>query len=243
MLVIFQKEVRQFFSSLVGYMAIIVFLLLLGLVVWVFPDVNVFDNRYATLDGFFYYSPLIMCILIPAICMRSFAEEIKTGTYELLATRPVTELQIILGKYLATLFLIFLSILPTLLYFYTISVLASPAGNVDTGGIIGSYIGLFLIGAVFAAIGIFCSAISANEIVAFILALFLCLFLYTAFAYMSHFDFIAGKNDYAVESIGLAAHYDAMSRGVIDSRDVVYFFSFIALFILLTRTSLSSRKW
>lgn len=243
MATIFLKEVKQFFSSLIGYIAISVFLILLGLIVWVFPDINIFDNRYANLDSFFYYAPLVMCILIPAICMRSFAEEIKTGTFELLATRPVTEMQIILGKYFATLFLIFISILPTLLYFLTVYKLASPVGNVDTGGITGSYFALLFIGAVFSAIGIFCSAVSSNEIVAFILALFLCIFLYMAFYYLSHFGIFIGKNDYYVENIGLAAHYDSMSRGVIDTRDVVYFLSVISLFILLTRTTLSARRW
>ena len=243
MTTIFIKEVKQFFSSLIGYVAISVFLLLLGLIVWVFPDVNIFDNRYANLDSFFYYAPLVMCILIPAICMRSFAEEIKTGTFELLATRPVTEMQIILGKYLATLFLILVSVFPTLLYFLAVYKLASPTGNVDTGGITGSYFALFFIGAVFSAIGIFCSAVSSNEIVAFILSLFLCIFLYMAFYYLSHFGVFIGKNDYYVESIGLSAHYDSMSRGVIDTRDVVYFLSVISLFILLTRTTLSARRW
>ncbi len=243
MFAIFKKEVRQFFSSLIGYIAIVVFLVLLGLITWVFPDVNVIDSGYATLDGFFFYAPLVMCILIPAICMRSFAEEIKTGTFELIATRPVTDMQIVMAKYFATLLLIFVSILPTLISYYTIYQLSSPVGNVDTGGIMGSYFGLFLIGAVFAAIGIFCSAVTSNEIVAFILALFLSLLLYMAFFYISHFSLFVGRFDYVIENFGLAAHYDSLSRGVIDSRDLVYFISVISLFILFTRTALSSRRW
>lgn len=243
MFAIFKKEVQQFFSSLIGYAAVIVFLLLLGLATWVFPDVNVLDNGYASLDSFFYYAPMVMFILIPAICMRSFAEEIKTGTFELLATRPVTEMQIITGKYLATLVLILVAILPTAIYYYTIYSLSTPVGNVDTGGILGSYFGLFLIGAVFASIGIFSSAISSNEIVAFILSLFLCFIMYMAFYYISHFGVFVGKNDYFVESLGLAAHYDSMSRGVIDTRDVVYFLSVISLFIVFTRTALARKRW
>lgn len=243
MFAILKKEVQQFFSSLIGYIAMIVFLLVLGLFIWIFPDTNVLDFGYATLDSFFAIAPYVFIFLIPAITMRSFAEEISTGTIELLSTRPVTELQIILGKYFASLLLVFVSILPTLIYFYTVYQLASPVGNVDTGGIWGSYFGLFFLGAVFVAVGIFCSAVTSNQIVAFIVGVFLCFFLYLAFGYISQFGIFVGKHDYLVESIGLSAHYDAMGKGVIDSRDVIYFLSFISLFILLTRTALSSRRW
>lgn len=243
MLAIYLKEIRQFFSSLIGYIAVIVFLLFLGLIVWVFPDVNILDTGYAGLDSFFYYAPMIFLILIPAITMRSFAEEIKTGTIELLSTRPVTDFAMILGKYFAALTLVLIAIVPTLIYFYSVYMLASPVGNVDVGGIAGSYFGLFFLGAVFTAVGIFCSSITSNEIVAFMLAFFLSLILYFAFYYISHFGVFIGKNDYFVESLGLAAHYDSMGKGVIDSRDVVYFISVIGLFLLLTRTILASRRW
>lgn len=243
MFAIFKKEVRQFFSSLVGYIAITVFLLLLGLFLWIFPDTNILDFGYANLDSYFSIAPYIFIFLIPAITMRSFAEEINTGTIELLATRPVTELQIVLGKYFAALLLVFFSIVPTLIYFYTVSRLAEPVGNVDTGGIMGSYFGLFFLGAVFVSIGIFCSAITSNQIVAFIIGVFLCLFIYLAFGYIAQFGVFVGKNDYFVESLGLSAHYDAMGKGVIDSRDVIYFVSIISLFILFTRTAVSGRRW
>lgn len=243
MLAIFKKELQQFFSSLIGYIAIIVFLLVLGLFMWIFPDTSILDFGYATLDSFFSIAPYIFIFLIPAITMRSFAEEINTGTIELLSTRPVTELQIILGKYFAALLLVFIAIVPTFIYFYTVYALASPVGNVDMGGILGSYFGLFFLGAVFVAIGIFCSAITSNQIVAFILGVFLCFFIYLAFSYISQFGIFVGKNDYLVESFGLSAHYDAMGKGVIDSRDVVYFLSLISAFILFTRTALSSRRW
>ena len=243
MYAIFKKEVQQFFSSLVGYIAIIVFLALLGLFIWLFPDTNILDSGYATMDYFFSMAPSIFCILIPAITMRSFAEEIDTGTIELLSTRPVTELQIVLGKYFAALLLVFFSIIPTFIYFYTIYVLASPVGNVDVGGVLGSYFGLFFLGAVFVAIGIFCSSITSNQIVAFIVGVFLCFFIHFAFDYISQFGLFVGKNDYLVESFGLGSHYYSMGKGVIDSRDVVYFLSVISLFILLTRTVLSSRRW
>ncbi len=240
---IFLKELRQFFSSLIGYIAIIVFLLVLGLFMWIFPDTSILDFGYATLDSFFSIAPYIFIFLIPAITMRSFAEEINTGTIELLSTRPVTELQIILGKYFAALLLVLIAIIPTFIYFYTVYALASPVGNVDVGGILGSYFGLFFLGAVFVAIGIFCSAITSNQIVAFILGVFLCFFIYLAFSYLSQFGIFVGKNDYLVESFGLSAHYDAMGKGVIDTRDVVYFLSLISAFILFTRTALSSRRW
>lgn len=240
---IFLKELKQFFSSLIGYIAIIVFLLVLGLFMWIFPDTSILDFGYATLDSFFSIAPYIFIFLIPAITMRSFAEEINTGTIELLSTRPVTELQIILGKYFAALLLVFIAILPTFIYFFTIYSIASPVGNVDVGGILGSYFGLFFLGAVFVAIGIFCSSITSNQIVAFILGVFLCFFIYVAFGYLSQFGIFVGKNDYLVESFGLSAHYDAMGKGVIDSRDVVYFLSIISAFILFTRTALSSRRW
>jgi ABC-2 type transport system permease protein len=224
-------------------MAIIVFLLVLGLFVWVFPDTNVLDFGYATLDSFFDMAPYILIFLIPAITMRSFAEEINSGTIELLATRPVTDLQIILGKYFAALLLVVIAIVPTIVYLITVYFLASPVGNIDLGGMIGSYFGLLFLGAVFVAIGIFCSSITANQIVAFIAGVFLCFFLYVAFDYVAQFGVFIGKNDYLVENLGLSAHYNAMGKGVVDSRDVVYFLSVIALFIAFTKTALSSRKW
>ncbi len=243
MFAIFKKEIQQFFSSLVGYVAIIVFLALLGLFLWIFPDSNVLDTGFANLDYFFYVTPKIFCILIPAVTMRSFAEEINTGTIELLSTRPVTELEIVLGKYFAALALVVITILPTLIYFYTIYHLATPAGNVDIGGVLGSYLGLLFLGAVFVAIGIFSSAITSNQIVAFILAVFLCFSLYISFDYIAQFSTFLGKYDYIIASLGLNSHYDAMGKGVIDSRDVIYFLSVISLFILSTRTALSSRRW
>lgn len=243
MFAIFKKEIQQFFSSLIGYIAIIVFLLVLGLFIWVFPDTNIFDFGYATLDSFFSIAPYIFIFLIPAITMRSFAEEINTGTIELLSTRPVTEMQIILGKYFAALLLVFIAILPTCIYFITVYLLASPVGNVDTGGILCSYFGLLFLGAVFIAIGIFCSSVTSNQIVAFIVGVFLCFFIYLAFGYIAQFGIFIGKSDYLIESLGLSAHYDALGKGVIDTRDVVYFLSVISVFIVFTRTALASRRW
>ncbi|MCS6934366.1 MAG: gliding motility-associated ABC transporter permease subunit GldF [Chitinophagales bacterium] len=240
---IYRKEIQQFFGSLIGYLAIVVFLLVLGLFIWVFPDTSILTYGYATMDSFFYIAPYVLIFLIPAITMRSFAEEISTGTIELLYTRPVTEMQIIAGKYLAALTLVTVAIFPTLVYVVTLYLLAKPVGNIDAGGIAGSYFGLLFLGAVFTAIGIFCSSITANQIVAFIAGVFLCFFLYLAFDYIAQFGAFVGKLDYWVEYIGLSAHYNAMGKGVIDTRDVIYFLSMIALFLLLTQTALSSRRW
>lgn len=240
---IYIKEVRQFFSSLVGFLALLVFLLMLGLFLWIFPDTNILDFGYANIDGLFALSPYIFMLLIPAITMRSFSEELSSGTFELLVTRPVSELQIIGGKYLAAITLIAIALLPTLIYFVTVYRLALPIGNVDTGGIAGSYIGLFLLGCVFAAIGVFASSVTPNQIVAFLFGVFLCFILYQAFGYLAKLGIFFGKNDFIVEQLGIDAHYASMSKGVIDTRDLVYFISVIAGFLLFTKTALSVRKW
>lgn len=240
---IYIKEVRQFFSSLVGFLALLVFLLMLGLFLWIFPDTNILDFGYANIDGLFALAPYIFMLLIPAITMRSFSEELSSGTFELLVTRPVSELQIVGGKYLAAITLIGIALLPTLIYFITVYRVALPVGNVDTGGIAGSYIGLFLLGCVFAAIGIFASSVTPNQIVAFLFGVFLCFVLYQAFGYLSKLGIFFGKNDFIVEQLGIDAHYASMSKGVIDTRDLVYFLSVIAGFLLFTKTALSARKW
>ena len=243
MFTIFLKEINVFFSSLIGYLALAVFFLVTGLFLWIFPDTSLLEYGYATLDYLFILAPWIFMFLIPAITMRSFAEEIKSGTIELLATRPITDLQIIMGKYFAAFVLVIFALIPTLLYFYTIYSLGAPAGNIDTGAVWGSYIGLFFLAACFVAIGIFASAITSNQIVAFILAVFLCFFFFQAFDYLSRLNIFYATFDNIVELIGINSHYNSISRGVVDTRDVVYFLSFISIFILLTKTVLESRKW
>jgi ABC-2 type transport system permease protein len=235
MFTIFSKEVAVFFSSLIGYIAIIVFLLTCGLFLWVFPDTAILDYGYAGLDNLFMLAPWVFTFLIPAITMRSFADEFRSGTMELLATRPISDLQIIGGKYFAALFLVFCALLPTFIYYITIYQLGAPPGNLDTGAIMGSYIGLLLLGASFTAIGIFASSLTQNQIVAFLLAVFLCFFCYTAFDYLSKLDIFYAKIDSFVEWLGINAHYTALSRGVVDTRDVLYFGSFITLFLLMTQ--------
>jgi ABC-2 type transport system permease protein len=243
MISIFKKEVNLFLSSLIGYIAIGVFLIATGLFFWVFPDYSVINYGFSSMDSFFGMAPYIFLFLIPAITMRSFAEETQTGTMELLATRPISDWEIILGKYLACVFLVLLAILPTFVYYYSVYQLGMPKGNLDVGATWGSYLGLFSLGAVFVAIGIFCSSITSNQIIAFILALFLCGFFYDAFASLAQLQVFYAKTDAIVESIGISYHYASISRGVIDSRDVIYFLSMITAFLAFTKFAVEKRKW
>jgi len=243
MFTLLKKEIRSFLSSLIGYITITVFLLVVSLFMWVLEtDSNVMDNGYANIDPLFILAPWVFLFLIPAITMRSFADEKKAGTIELLLTRPLTDLQIILAKYFAGLILVVFSLIPTLIYYYSVHKLGSPVGNIDTGGMWGSYIGLLFLGAAFVSIGIFASAITDNQVVSFILALFLCFFIYTGFDFIGSFS-LFGKFDTIILSLGINQHYVSMSRGVIDTRDMIYFLSLIALFVISTRTVLESRKW
>jgi len=239
---IFLKEVNSFFSSLVGVLAISIFLLILGLFLWLFPDTSILSYEYASMEQFFQIAPFILLFLIPAITMRSFSEEIHSGTLELLSTRPLTEWQIILGKYLATLFLVLLALIPTLVYYYSVYQLGSPTGNIDTGATNGSYIGLFLLAASFSAIGLFTSSITSNQIVAFISAVFICFMFYQAFEYISKLSIFYASLDRIVELMGIEEHYISISRGVVDSRDILYFFSLIFFFLYLTYSALIFRK-
>jgi ABC-2 type transport system permease protein len=243
MLVLLKKEINVFLNSLIGYIAIVFFLLTIGLFMWVIPmGYNILDNGFANIDTLFSIAPWVFLFLIPAITMRTFADEKKGGTIELLLTRPLTDMQIIFSKYLAGVILVIISLLPTLVYYYTVSRLGNPPGNIDTGGMWGSYIGLLFLASAFVAIGVFASAICSDQVTAFIMALFLCFFCYTGFEYISSLD-LFGKINNLIISLGINDHYISMSRGVIDTRDVVYFLSLIGLFIISTRTVLESRKW
>lgn len=246
MLTLYLKEIRSFLSSLIGYMAIGVFISLIGIFLWIIPSEsggsNILDNGFANIDPLFSIAPWVYLFLIPAITMRSFSEEKKTGTLELLLTRPLTDLQIVLAKYLAGFTLVIVSLLPTLIYYYSVHVLGLPKGNIDTGGMWGSYIGLLFLGAGFVAIGIFASSIAENQVIAFIIALLLCFFCYIGFDYVAQSG-VFGKYDALVKYLGINDHYISMSRGVIDTRDALYFISVIALFNLLTKLVLESRKW
>jgi ABC-2 type transport system permease protein len=243
MYAILRKELNSFLSSLIGYIVIAVFLLINGLFLWVFPlEFNIFEFGYAGLDSLFILAPFVFLFLIPAISMRSFSEEKRTGTIELLMTKPLTELQIIAGKYFATVLLLIFTLIPTFIYVYTVHSLGFPPGNLDTGGTWGSYIGLLFLGGSFAAIGLFVSSQTSNQIVAFIISVFLSGFCYFGFDFIYEFRFL-GSFGLFIKSLGINEHYVSMSRGVIDTRDVLYFLSFIVIFLLLTKISLERRKW
>ncbi|WP_207422374.1 gliding motility-associated ABC transporter permease subunit GldF [Desertivirga brevis] len=242
MLSVFNKEIGSFFSSLVAYITIGVFLLVMGLFLWVFPDSSILEYGYAGLDSLFSTAPYVFMFLIPAITMRSLAEERKEGTFELLATRPLTDWQIVLGKYFACLLIVLFALLPTLIYYITVYQLGTPQGNIDTGAVIGSYIGLFLLGASFVAIGIFSSSLSKNQIIAFTIAVFLSFIAFSGFDSISRLLSLQSVETY-ITAIGINEHYESISRGVLDTRDLVYFLSFIAIFLVITKTILGGRKW
>ena len=243
MYALFRKEINNFLSSLIGIMVVVVFLLITGLFLWVFKsDFNIMTYGYATLDSLFILAPWVFLFLVPAVTMRSFAEERRTGTIEMLLTKPLSDWQIVGAKYLAGVALVILALIPTFIYYISVSQLAVPAGNIDHGGIWGSYIGLFFLSATFVSIGIFCSSITNNQILAFILAVFLCGFFYIGFD-MIYSMALFGRIDLFIQQLGMSAHYSSMSRGVIDTRDLLYFLSVIVLFLSLTKLTLSSRKW
>jgi ABC-2 type transport system permease protein len=242
MLSIYLKELNAFFSSLTGYIVLGVFLLVTGLMMWVFPEYNILDYSFASLNQFFGLGPVLFLFLLPALTMRAFSEEKQLGTLEFLVTHPITDLQIVLGKYLAVLTLIVFSILPTLIYYYSVYQLGSPKGNLDAGGILGSYLGLFSLAACFGAIGLFASSLTSNQIVAFLLSLSLSFVFYYVFDMIGNFPFLIGSWDLMIKKLGIDFHYRSMARGVIDSRDVIYFMSVIGLFLYLTHSNLMGRK-
>ena len=239
----FSKEISGFFSSLTGYVVIVVFLLLNTLFMWIVPgQFNVIENGYATLDTLFAIAPWVFLFLVPAITMRMISEEKRMGTLDLLNTRPVSELQIILAKFLASWALVLFSLLPTLVYFWSVARLGSPPGNMDIGGAWGSYIGLLFLGGIYAAIGIFASSLTSNQIVAFIIAVFLSFMMYLGFEFLSGLA-QSGSIALLVSRLGISLHYNSISRGVIDSRDLLYFAGVMVLFIMGARTVLQSSKW
>ena len=242
MLTLLRKEINLFFSSAMAYLVIGVFLFLNSFFLWVLPDGNILDQGYATLEQLFTIAPWVLLFLVPAITMRMFAEEQKTGTFEFLATKPISDLQIVLAKFYAGSVLVLLSILPTLVYFYTVYNLANPVGNMDVGATIGSYIGLLFIGCVYVAIGLYASSLTDNQIVSFILAMLMCFFFYGVSTWVLGIEALRGLQT-VIAYIGLQQHYNSISRGVVDTRDLVYFIGLISLFMVLTKTRLSLRKW
>ncbi len=235
-----KKDLQQFFSNLTGYVAIILFLLVNGLFLFVLKDSNLFDFGYATLDTFFELAPWILIFLVPAITMRSLSEEFKTGTFEILQTRPLSKWQIVSGKFASILLVLLFVIAPTFIYVFTIQQL-SAGGGIDSGGISGSYIGLFLLAAVFAAIGLCCSSVTNNAVVAFLVSAFASLLLYFGFNALSKLPVFVANADYYIEMVGIDFHYRSVSRGLLDSRDIIYFGSLITMFLLITVKNLLRR--
>lgn len=243
MLSIYRKEISSFFSSLIAYLVIGVFLLITGLFMWVFTDTSILEYNYAGLEQLFSLAPIIFVFLIPAITMGSFSDENQKGTIELLLTKPITDSEIVLGKFFAYWTLAILALIPTVVYYYSVHQLGSPVGNVDGGATIGSYIGLMFLAGAFVAIGMLASSLTQNQIVAFILSLFLCFFMHWAFFYISKLPIFIGRVDDIVDRIGINYHYISISNGLIDSRDIIYFISVIFFFLVLTLASLNKRKW
>lgn len=242
MIQILAKEINGFLNSLIGYIVISVFLTGIGLLMWVFPETSVLEYGYADMETLFSLGPYVFMFLIPAITMRMFSEEKRSGTIELLLTKPLTDWQIILGKYFSGFLLVIFALLPTIIYYITIYNLGNPVGNIDTAGVIGSYIGLVALGGVFTSIGVLSSLITTNQVVSFIIAVFLCFFIYTGFESIASINVWASSALF-FEQLGILYHYKAMSKGLIDTRNLVYFLSVIVLMLMLTKFLMGSRRW
>ena len=238
MLAIFKKEFNSFFTSTIAYLTIGIFLLINGLFLWVFDDdFNILNAGFADLTSFFYLAPWILIFLIPAITMKTFADEFRSGTIEILKTRPITNLTLVLGKFFAILTLLIIVLIPTFVYAYSIHELGNPVGNLDYGSISGSYIGLFLLASSFASIGIFTSTLSKNQVVAFLLGICMVFLFYYGFDAVSS---LFGDYSYTIKLFGMNEHYKSISRGVIDSRDILYFMSIIIFFLFVSKQKLTN---
>ena len=240
MWMICKKEWQQFFGSLTGYLAIIVFLLLNGLLLFVFPDYNLLDFGYASLGSFFNLAPFILLFLVPTVTMRSLADEYKSGTFELLKTLPLQPLQIVGGKFFGALFIVMAALVPTIIYAVSLQQLSS-VGGIDIGATIGSYLGLIFLGAVYTAVGICASSFTNNTVVAFIAAAFICFILYNGFEAISKLPIFKPGWDYYIEMLGINFHYKSISRGVVELRDIIYFLGLIVLLLLITQRNLMKR--
>lgn len=239
---LFFKEINSFLSSVIGYVFILIYLIASGLFHWVLSyNTNLLEGTEADMIPFFNLSPVIFFILIPAITMRSIAEERRTGTIELLLTRPISDFKLILAKYFAGVALLVIAIIPTIIYFISMYYLGKPVGNIDAGATVTSYIGLILLGAVFVAIGIFASALTNSQIVAFILAMFLCWVFYDGFNLLGNFSQFGGL-DYFIKYVGIAFHYDSIKKGVIDTGDIIYFVTLNMLFLFASLTVIKTLK-
>ena len=243
MFALFWKEITGFFNSLTGYVVIVVFLLANSLFMWIFPgEWNILDSGYAGLDTLFFLSPWLFLFLVPAITMRMIAEEKRLGTIELILSRPVTEREIIYGKYLASVTLVLLSLLPCVIYYISVWQLGEPQGNLDKGGTLGAFIGLFFLAAVYVSAGIFASSITDNQVVAFITGIFICFMLFAGFDSIAYLPGLKKLDEFIIR-LGINEHYKSISRGVIDIRDIAYFLAVIAILNEFTVLKLLSRRW
>jgi ABC-2 type transport system permease protein len=240
MMQVFAKEFSSFLNSLIAYIVIGAFLTGIGLLMWVFPETSVLDYGFADLDTLFSMGPYVFIFLIPAITMKSFAEERKMGTLELLLTKPLSDWDLVIGKFMAAFALVLLSLAPTLIYYYSVYQLGNPPGNIDSAGVAGSYIGIALLAMVFCAIGLLASAVTYNQIISFILAAFLCFIFYIGFDSLAA---LLERGALLVKQIGILYHYESLSKGLIDSRDVVYFLSVTGFLLMATKIMISSRQW
>lgn len=243
MLPIFRKEISGFFSNLTGYMVIIIFLLINSMFMWVFPgEWNILDRGYAGLDTLFFISPWVFLFLVPAVTMRMIAEEKRLGTIELIYSKPVSERAVVYGKYLSSVALVLLALIPCFIYYFSVYFLGEVHGNIDNGGTAGAFIGLFFLASVYASAGLFASSLTDNQVIAFIIGVVICFFLFAGF---DSFAYLPGlkKFDEFVIRLGINEHYKSMSRGVIDSKDIAYFLGVIAVFNEVTVFNLESRIW
>jgi len=243
MFAIFRKEISGFFSSLTGYIVIIVFLLINSLFMWVFPgEWNIIDSGYAGLDTLFFLSPWVFMFLVPAVTMRMIAEEKRLGTIELIYSKPVSERGLIYGKYLASVSLVLMALIPGIIYYVSVYLLGDLPGNLDKGGTLGAFIGLFFLASVYASAGLFASSFTDNQVIAFLFAILICFFLFMGFDSIAYLPGLKKLDEFIIR-LGINEHYKSISRGVLDIRDVIYFIAVIVFFNESTRFNLLSRKW
>ncbi len=240
---LFKIEITRFFSTLTGYIVIVGFLLINSLYMWIFPgEFNILDAGYATIDTLFIISPWVFLFLIPAITMKMFADEKKAGTMDLLLTRPLSDMQIVLAKYLAAIVLVVFSLVPCLIYFLSVSLLGNPPGNIDAAATWGSFTGLVFLAAAYTGIGIFSSSLTDNMIVSFLISVSVSFLFFIGFDYISYID-VFGRAGTFILSLSINEHYKSISRGVIYIKDIIYFISVVSIFLLFTKTVLNKRRW
>jgi ABC-2 type transport system permease protein len=240
MVAVIKKELRQYFSGLLGYMTIGVFLLITALVLFVLPESGILDSGYASMDPFFSSAPYLLLILIPGITMKSFSDEYRTGTFEVLRTSPLRVQELILGKFFASLLVVLLALALTFIYVFSLSRLSND--GIDIGGIAGSYLGLFFLSAVYAAIGMYTSSLQKNAITAFMFSALICYLVFSVFSSLAGLELFSNGAGYYVSILGIESHYQNISKGYVDTRDVVYFLTVIALFLKLTSSKVKNRK-